>query len=190
MRAAHSIKGAARSSASSQAVQVAHAMEDCFVAAQKGDVAPDQRRRGRAAARRGRPARASARAAGPTTGCRKTILRKLLRRRWRRCGPAASAVRRLHPPAETRQVENLTRHDYPPVRRPRRRGGGGGARPAGRDAGRRRLGRVDLGLRRRRATSGRTAWPCWPAAAGRLRRPPPALSGSSTPPPPCASCCG
>ncbi len=36
MRAAHSIKGAARIVGVEAAVQVAHAMEDCFVAAQKG----------------------------------------------------------------------------------------------------------------------------------------------------------
>jgi anti-anti-sigma factor len=39
MRAAHSIKGAARIVGVDAAVQVAHAMEDCFVAAQKGAVA-------------------------------------------------------------------------------------------------------------------------------------------------------
>jgi two-component system sensor histidine kinase and response regulator WspE len=38
MRAAHSIKGAARIVGVEAAVQVAHAMEDCFVAAQKGAV--------------------------------------------------------------------------------------------------------------------------------------------------------
>jgi chemotaxis protein histidine kinase CheA len=38
MRAAHSIKGAARIVGVEAAVQVAHAMEDCFVAAQKGTV--------------------------------------------------------------------------------------------------------------------------------------------------------
>lgn len=38
MRAAHSLKGAARIVGLSAAVQVAHAMEDCFVAAQKGTV--------------------------------------------------------------------------------------------------------------------------------------------------------
>src|SRR5215468_10962955 len=36
MRAAHSIKGAARVVGVDVAVTVAHAMEDCFVAAQKG----------------------------------------------------------------------------------------------------------------------------------------------------------
>ncbi len=39
MRAAHSIKGAARIVGMETAVQVAHAMEDCFVAAQKGAIA-------------------------------------------------------------------------------------------------------------------------------------------------------
>ena len=39
MRAAHSIKGAARIVGVEAAVQVAHAMEDCFVAAQKGAIA-------------------------------------------------------------------------------------------------------------------------------------------------------
>jgi chemotaxis protein histidine kinase CheA len=38
MRAAHSIKGAARIVGVDAAVQVAHVMEDCFVAAQKGTV--------------------------------------------------------------------------------------------------------------------------------------------------------
>lgn len=38
MRAAHSLKGAARIVNLSPAVRVAHAMEDCFVAAQKGEV--------------------------------------------------------------------------------------------------------------------------------------------------------
>ena len=38
MRAAHSLKGAARIIGLEAAVQVAHAMEDCFVAAQKGAV--------------------------------------------------------------------------------------------------------------------------------------------------------
>jgi two-component system sensor histidine kinase and response regulator WspE len=38
MRAAHSIKGAARIVGVEPAVQVAHALEDCFVAAQKGAV--------------------------------------------------------------------------------------------------------------------------------------------------------
>ncbi|MDZ7699698.1 MAG: response regulator [Deltaproteobacteria bacterium] len=38
MRAAHSIKGGARIVGLEPAVRVAHAMEDCFVAAQKGDV--------------------------------------------------------------------------------------------------------------------------------------------------------
>ncbi|MCX6967677.1 MAG: hybrid sensor histidine kinase/response regulator [Verrucomicrobia bacterium] len=38
MRAAHSLKGAARIIGLEPAVQVAHAMEDCFVAAQKGTV--------------------------------------------------------------------------------------------------------------------------------------------------------
>ena len=36
MRAAHSLKGAARIVGLDAAVQIAHAMEDCFVAAQKG----------------------------------------------------------------------------------------------------------------------------------------------------------
>ncbi len=39
MRAAHSIKGGARIVGLEPAVKVAHALEDCFVAAQKGDVA-------------------------------------------------------------------------------------------------------------------------------------------------------
>jgi two-component system sensor histidine kinase and response regulator WspE len=39
MRAAHSLKGAARIVGLEAAVQVAHAMEDCFVAAQKGKIA-------------------------------------------------------------------------------------------------------------------------------------------------------
>ncbi len=38
MRAAHSLKGAARIVGLDAAVQVAHAMEDCFVAAQKGKI--------------------------------------------------------------------------------------------------------------------------------------------------------
>jgi len=44
MRAAHSIKGGARVLGLDVAVQVAHVMEDCFVAAQKGEVSlgPDQ----------------------------------------------------------------------------------------------------------------------------------------------------
>ena len=37
MRAAHSLKGAARIVGLDAAVRVAHAMEDCFVAAQKGN---------------------------------------------------------------------------------------------------------------------------------------------------------
>ncbi|MDB5839476.1 MAG: Single-stranded DNA-binding protein [Herminiimonas sp.] len=39
MRAAHSLKGAARIIGLSAGVEVAHAMEDCFVAAQQGDLA-------------------------------------------------------------------------------------------------------------------------------------------------------
>ena len=39
MRAAHSIKGGARIVGMDAAVRVAHVMEDCFVAAQKGAVA-------------------------------------------------------------------------------------------------------------------------------------------------------
>ncbi len=39
MRAAHSLKGAARIVGITAAVEVAHAMEDCFVAAQRGDLA-------------------------------------------------------------------------------------------------------------------------------------------------------
>ena len=38
MRAAHSLKGAARIVNLNASVKVAHAMEDCFVAAQKGKV--------------------------------------------------------------------------------------------------------------------------------------------------------
>jgi two-component system sensor histidine kinase and response regulator WspE len=41
MRAAHSMKGAARIVGLDSAVQVAHAMEDCFVAAQKGKLVLD-----------------------------------------------------------------------------------------------------------------------------------------------------
>ena len=40
MRAAHSLKGAARIVGLDAAVRVAHAMEDCFVAAQKGKNGP------------------------------------------------------------------------------------------------------------------------------------------------------
>lgn len=43
MRAAHSLKGAARIVNLSVAVRIAHAMEDCFVAAQKGQVQLRQR---------------------------------------------------------------------------------------------------------------------------------------------------
>jgi two-component system sensor histidine kinase and response regulator WspE len=39
MRAAHSLKGAARIVGVDSAVRVAHAMEDCFVAAQRGEIA-------------------------------------------------------------------------------------------------------------------------------------------------------
>ncbi|MEI8243362.1 MAG: Hpt domain-containing protein, partial [bacterium] len=39
MRAAHSLKGAARIVNLDPAVKVAHALEDCFVAAQKGELA-------------------------------------------------------------------------------------------------------------------------------------------------------
>src|SRR2546422_255474 len=38
MRAAHSLKGAARIVGINAGVDVAHAMEDCFVAAQRGDI--------------------------------------------------------------------------------------------------------------------------------------------------------
>src|SRR5512139_3257281 len=38
MRAAHSVKGAARIVGLTQVVKVAHALEDCFVAAQKGQI--------------------------------------------------------------------------------------------------------------------------------------------------------
>jgi len=38
MRAAHSLKGAARIVNLDPAVKVAHALEDCFVAAQKGEI--------------------------------------------------------------------------------------------------------------------------------------------------------
>ena len=41
MRAAHSIKGAARIVQLDAAVQIAHVMEDCFVAAQEGAIAID-----------------------------------------------------------------------------------------------------------------------------------------------------
>jgi len=41
MRAAHSLKGAARIVGLDAAVQIAHVMEDCFVAAQSGDIALD-----------------------------------------------------------------------------------------------------------------------------------------------------
>lgn len=41
MRAAHSIKGAARIVQVNAAVEVAHVMEDCFVAAQRGELAID-----------------------------------------------------------------------------------------------------------------------------------------------------
>jgi two-component system sensor histidine kinase and response regulator WspE len=44
MRSAHSLKGAARIVGLGAAVAVAHAMEDCFVAAQRGQVRLDQRR--------------------------------------------------------------------------------------------------------------------------------------------------
>ena len=40
MRAAHSLKGAARIVGLAVGVRVAHAMEDCFVAAQQGQSAP------------------------------------------------------------------------------------------------------------------------------------------------------
>src|SRR5688572_5853020 len=43
MRAAHSLKGAARIVNLEAAVRVAHAMEDCFVAAQKGNIALRQK---------------------------------------------------------------------------------------------------------------------------------------------------
>src|SRR5579872_5603603 len=42
MRAAHSLKGAARIVGCQVAVQIAHAMEDCFVAAQKKNLVIDQ----------------------------------------------------------------------------------------------------------------------------------------------------
>ncbi len=44
MRAAHSVKGAGRIVGLTQVVKVAHALEDCFVAAQKGqiEIGPDQ----------------------------------------------------------------------------------------------------------------------------------------------------
>jgi len=42
MRAAHSLKGAARISGLTPIVGVAHALEDCFVAAQEGRLEPDQ----------------------------------------------------------------------------------------------------------------------------------------------------
>jgi two-component system sensor histidine kinase and response regulator WspE len=42
MRAAHSLKGAARIIGFEEGVRVAHAMEDCFVAAQRGDVLLNQ----------------------------------------------------------------------------------------------------------------------------------------------------
>jgi two-component system sensor histidine kinase and response regulator WspE len=44
MRAAHSLKGAARIVGFEAGVKVAHAMEDCFVAAQRGELVLDQRR--------------------------------------------------------------------------------------------------------------------------------------------------
>src|SRR5277367_6782848 len=43
MRAAHSLKGAARIVELHAAVRVSHAMEDCFVAAQKGKLALGQK---------------------------------------------------------------------------------------------------------------------------------------------------
>ena len=44
MRAAHSLKGAARIVGLDTGVHLAHAMEDCFVAAQRGSLLLDQRR--------------------------------------------------------------------------------------------------------------------------------------------------
>ena len=44
MRSAHSLKGAARIVGLAAAVVVAHAMEDCFVAAQRGQLRLDQAR--------------------------------------------------------------------------------------------------------------------------------------------------
>jgi len=42
MRAAHSLKGAARIVGLDAGVHITHAMEDCFVAAQQGDIVLDQ----------------------------------------------------------------------------------------------------------------------------------------------------
>ena len=56
MRAAHSLKGAARIVGLDAAVRVAHAMEDGFVAAQKGQAGPPAGACGHLAPRR-RPAR-------------------------------------------------------------------------------------------------------------------------------------
>ena len=55
MRAAHSLKGAARIVGLDAAVRVAHAMEDCLVAAQKGELSASAGAHRHAAAR-GRPA--------------------------------------------------------------------------------------------------------------------------------------
>ena len=53
MRAAHSLKGAARIVGLDAAVRVAHAMEDCFVAAQKGKLVLQAGARRHPAPRRG-----------------------------------------------------------------------------------------------------------------------------------------
>jgi len=53
MRAAHSLKGAARIVGVPAGMRVAHAMEDCFVAAQQGQLKLRHRQTRPAAARRG-----------------------------------------------------------------------------------------------------------------------------------------
>ena len=65
MRAAHSIKGAARVVNVQPGVEVSHAMEDCFVRAQKAELTLTSRNRRRPAGVRGHAARKSRKRPGP-----------------------------------------------------------------------------------------------------------------------------
>ena len=183
MRAAHSIKGAARIVGVEPAVQVAHAMEDCFVAAQKGAIAltsdaVDVLLGGVDALHRIVPTDG-----GADDGLTEDSLRRLLD------DIAALRAGRLPvaPPAPSPVVPA-----DPPTIRPRGDLDGaeaetfGGRLAEALAAGAPSFAWISLPS----ATSGRTAWRCSPAPPGpppgASRRPP---SRSSTPPPPCAPCC-
>ena len=188
MRTAHSIKGAARIVGMETAVQVAHAMEDCFVAAQKGAItltsdAVDELLGGVDALQR----ITLTDGGGADEGLTEESLRRWLGEiAVLRAGrpPAPGRLGRAEGArAERGRDGRATRADHSSQRRPRRGGGGGGAQSAGGGAGRRRTG-SSVWISPPSARWDRAAWRCShgplapPRAAGR-RRP----YSSSTPPP-------